>query len=517
MALEYSFVLPGNGFAENHIVKEMFDDIKLYVDALAPSGTTAPANAQYITLATNADLTNERVLTAGAGISLTDNGAGSTLVVANTGVRSLEGTLDQIYVNGTSGSAQTGVIVLTLPQNIDTDSDPVFNTVTGTLGVIGSNLISTTVGSISTPSVQIFDSNTGFYREFDQLILAVQGVILSSWDSVTQIFRTNTTKTASLVLENLAGSHPTVTINPPSGFTSYTLTLPTDDGTSNQVLTTDGSGVLSWSTPAGSGANTALSNLASVAINTSLISDTANTDDLGSTSIPWRTGYFQTSLQLSETAANTPRVLIVSYDQDNTGTHNTGGIEIRNVDQSSAGRGYRLSVDGDGVFKLVDLGNTPFTGTTNLFSVTPSGEVTQPLQPSFLVTDGTGATDVTGDGTVYTELWPTEVYDQGGDFASNTFTAPVTGRYLLSAKVRLLNILVGATTRDITIVTSNRNYSNTINQALAQPALTLNHAVIADMDANDTATVTLSVTNQTKTVDVNASDIYNNFSGSLIN
>lgn len=30
---------------------------------------------------------------------------------------------------------------------------------------------------------------------------------------------------------------------------SYTLTLPTADGTSNQVLTTDGSGALSWSTP----------------------------------------------------------------------------------------------------------------------------------------------------------------------------------------------------------------------------------------------------------------------------
>ncbi|MEO5690716.1 MAG: hypothetical protein ABIQ64_00840, partial [Candidatus Saccharimonadales bacterium] len=46
----------------------------------------------------------------------------------------------------------------------------------------------------------------------------------------------------------------------------------------------------------GSGANAALSNLASVAINTSLISDTTNTDDLGSSSISWRAGYFGTSL-----------------------------------------------------------------------------------------------------------------------------------------------------------------------------------------------------------------------------
>lgn len=32
---------------------------------------------------------------------------------------------------------------------------------------------------------------------------------------------------------------------------SYTLTMPANDGDANQVLTTDGSGVLSWTTPSG--------------------------------------------------------------------------------------------------------------------------------------------------------------------------------------------------------------------------------------------------------------------------
>jgi hypothetical protein len=45
----------------------------------------APTNANYIVTATNASLTNERVLTAGTGISLTDGGAGSTLTIAATG------------------------------------------------------------------------------------------------------------------------------------------------------------------------------------------------------------------------------------------------------------------------------------------------------------------------------------------------------------------------------------------------------------------------------------------------
>lgn len=52
----------------------------------------------------------------------------------------------------------------------------------------------------------------------------------------------------------------------------------------------------------GSGANTALSNLASVAINTSLISDTDSTDDLGSSSKYWANGYID-KIYLNSTAS----------------------------------------------------------------------------------------------------------------------------------------------------------------------------------------------------------------------
>lgn len=44
----------------------------------------APATASYLTLATDATLTAERVLTAGAGLSLTDAGAGSTATLASS-------------------------------------------------------------------------------------------------------------------------------------------------------------------------------------------------------------------------------------------------------------------------------------------------------------------------------------------------------------------------------------------------------------------------------------------------
>jgi len=82
-----------------------------------------------------------------------------------------------------------------------------------------------------------------------------------------------------------------VTIQTAANAGTYSLTLPTNDGDASQVLTTDGSGVLSWTTPASTGANTSLSNLSSVAINTSLVSDTDKTDDLGSSAIGWAKGY----------------------------------------------------------------------------------------------------------------------------------------------------------------------------------------------------------------------------------
>ena len=45
----------------------------------------APLDPSFVTLGTNAELSNERVLTAGTNVTITDNGAGSTVVIAATG------------------------------------------------------------------------------------------------------------------------------------------------------------------------------------------------------------------------------------------------------------------------------------------------------------------------------------------------------------------------------------------------------------------------------------------------
>ena len=81
----------------------------------------------------------------------------------------------------------------------------------------------------------------------------------SSWvaaGSGSIIETTGGTMTGDLVMDNQAdvrfeeatanGSHYAALQAPASLAASYTLTLPTDDGTTNQVLSTNGSGVLAW-------------------------------------------------------------------------------------------------------------------------------------------------------------------------------------------------------------------------------------------------------------------------------
>ncbi len=72
---------------------------------------------------------------------------------------------------------------------------------------------------------------------------------------------------------------------------TYNWEWPTTAGGAGQVLTSQGGGstAMIWTTPpgAGGGANTGLSNLASVAINTSLLPGTAGSFNLGSATFPW--------------------------------------------------------------------------------------------------------------------------------------------------------------------------------------------------------------------------------------
>ncbi len=137
-----------------------------------------------------------------------------------------------------------------------------------------------------------------------------------------------------------------------------------------------------------------------------------------------------------------------------------------------------------------------------------------------MASTSTGAqNDVTGDGTTYTCTWDTEIYDQNSDFASNTFTAPVTGRYLLTTIIQISGLEAASNAGGTNIVTSNRSYAFA-NMAWgtarnSSNILVVNDGTMADMDSADTATITVQISSGTKVVDISGTAI-SYFGGNLI-
>jgi len=86
----------------------------------APGGGGAPVDAQYVTLAADATLTNERVLTAGANVTIVDGGPGSTVTISAAGGGGPGGgaPVDAQYVTLAADPTLTNERVLTAGANV---------------------------------------------------------------------------------------------------------------------------------------------------------------------------------------------------------------------------------------------------------------------------------------------------------------------------------------------------------------------------------------------------------------
>lgn len=101
--------------------------------------------------------------------------------------------------------------------------------------------------------------------------------------------------------------------NTPTGVLSGSVTGTTQAGGTNNTTLATTAFVTAAVAAVSGGANTALSNLAAVAINTTLVSDTDATDDLGSGTVRWANTYTQT-VRTGTGAANT--LLLQARDVD---------------------------------------------------------------------------------------------------------------------------------------------------------------------------------------------------------
>ena len=151
------------------------------------------------------------------------------------------------------------------------------------------------------------------------------------------------------------------------------------------------------------------------------------------------------------------------------------------------------------------------------------GNDVNPSRACFLAHNSATDVDQTGNGAQATVDFDTEIFDQGGDFAADTFTAPVTGRYLLTANVQILSLTTAADGATLRIITGNRNYRGNRFDLGGDfpPVLGLTISIVADMDSGDTATVTVAVTGEANDgiVDIEGSDsteLFTSFSGCLL-
>jgi hypothetical protein len=229
-----------------------------------------------------------------------------------------------------------------------------------------------------------------------------------------------------------------------------------------------------------------------------LISQDTGTDTLGSVALT-------TSGQIIVGGSSGPAAATITAGSNITITNGDQTIEIAAAAGgiASVAADTTPQVGGSAGFDLqaqLLVGNG---GTTGI-AISANGEVTMAAQPCVSAYNSTKDDDVTGNATAATVDFDTEIFDQNADFASDTFTAPITGRYLVQAAARLITVTTNSTQVVITIASSNRNWSHNTNWA--SPPYTkcpLGISATIDMDAADTLTITATAVGEGgNTVDI---------------
>ena len=247
-----------------------------------------------------------------------------------------------------------------------------------------------------------------------------------------------------------------------SGGTAFKL--PTSDGTDGQFLKTDASGNLSFAT-----------------VDTSAATDSITIS--GSTP----------TLTIGDAGAEDTKIVFDGNAQD-----------------------FHIGLDDSADDLVIGLGST--LGTTTHMAFDETGNVRKPLQSAFQASKSAAQNNVSNDDVV---AFGEEIFDVNGDFASNVFTAPVTGKYQLSFSIRIDNILDDAYYYGMSLVTSNRSYQHIYqipqgDGGLSQSFHSMQYAVVADMDANDTASVVFNQSDGTASsahADLTDDNMRTNFHG----
>ena len=256
-------------------------------------------------------------------------------------------------------------------------------------------------------------------------------------------------------------------------------------------------------------------------------------------------GQINSAIQLSDADGDTKVMVEESSDEDKI-RFDTGGTERMIIDGASVGIGttgpsgelnvhsstqssiikVSDSITGNSATDGLDLlvsGTTGYLwnreagsllfGTSNSerMRIDSAGHVTKPKQPSVHVQRGSVQHNIPIN-TNQTVEFNSEVFDVNSDFDTSTytFTAPVTGKYLVSTNIRMESVPTDFTYYYLYLVTSNGNrwgdlMGNGSQHFNAAPAyVTMGFTCVADMDASDTAYIRIYQSGGTAQMDIDS-------------
>ena len=414
-------------------------------------------DGQLMIGATAAPHIRAATLTAGTGITIT-NGAGSITIAASGGT-----AINQI--NGDVGSVTGSTISF--------------------LGKATSGASVSFNGSSSTMTFNVSDAS------HNTLIGAAAGL-------GGTISGTNNTGLGYSVLNTLS-----------SGVSNTII------GASAGSLLTTGSGNVAFgvNSLAGSASVTGSGN---VAIGNSTI--------LNATTATQNTACGAGALQFISTGTLNVALGYVAGSSYSTGSESSN-IAILNTGTNGESHVIRIGTQGSGSGQqnqcfIAGIVGTTSTGTSVVVSstgqLTEGGVANNPSQPAFSATQTTNQTNATGDGTTFNIPFDNELFDQDNNFASNTFTYPVDGKYHFDFTVSLANLGAAHTSMIITCAGTNLYRLNPFVLADSSGFLQVSGSLLISGIASATAVLQVTVSGGTKTVTVTGSAVPNYFSGYLV-